>query len=251
MKAMTKTGRQDVKLQDFKNFQLNKNSGVNQIKQYFTKVLELKQKGEDFPVNLEQVWPLVYSEKRKALDVLKKNFIEGDDFNLHQMGEVVKINKLKNGVKIDAKLSVSCMEYFIARKVRPVFEVYRQVFHAKVKNEDGLYWIIKAMKNKEKRIIARRLVENFHLTQKKTSQLLCVAEKTVSSWSKAENWRQLNTDEFAPNILNIVDKIELPEEINDTILDISNKAARKLIAKQLKDFIKELNGKEGKYLQIT
>lgn len=27
------------------------------------------------------------------------------------------------------KLSISCMEFFIARKVRPVFEVYRQVFH--------------------------------------------------------------------------------------------------------------------------
>ena len=27
------------------------------------------------------------------------------------------------------KLSVSCMEFFVARKVRPVFEVYRQVFH--------------------------------------------------------------------------------------------------------------------------
>lgn len=26
-------------------------------------------------------------------------------------------------------LSVSCLEFFIARKVRPVFEVYRQVFH--------------------------------------------------------------------------------------------------------------------------
>lgn len=26
-------------------------------------------------------------------------------------------------------LSVSCLEFFIARKVRPVFEVYRKVFH--------------------------------------------------------------------------------------------------------------------------
>lgn len=26
-------------------------------------------------------------------------------------------------------LSVPCLEFFIARKVRPVFEVYRQVFH--------------------------------------------------------------------------------------------------------------------------
>ena len=32
-------------------------------------------------------------------------------------------------VKLEYNISVSCMEFFIARKVRPVFEVYRQVFH--------------------------------------------------------------------------------------------------------------------------
>lgn len=36
--------------------------------------------------------------------------------------------------KVDYKLSVSCLEFFIARKVRPVFEVYRQVFHKAINN---------------------------------------------------------------------------------------------------------------------
>ena len=35
---------------------------------------------------------------------------------------------------IDYYLTVSCMEFFIVRKVRPVFEVYRQVSHKTVKN---------------------------------------------------------------------------------------------------------------------
>ena len=38
-----------------------------------------------------------------------------------------------NNNKITYMLSTSCLEYFIARKVRPVFEVYRQVFHKAVK----------------------------------------------------------------------------------------------------------------------
>lgn len=240
-----RTGPQTSKLQEMNNFQLKKNSDASQIKQYFTEVLKLKQTGEEFPVDLELVWPLVYSEKRKAINVLKKEYIEGEDFYLEQMGEVVKINKLKNGVKIDAKLSVSCMEYFIAKKVRPVFEVYRQVFHKSVLDNGALFWILKAMKRKEKKIIGRRLFENFHLTQKKTAEVLGVAEKTVSHWKNSNNWEHLNTGEFVPNILNVVEKIELPEEIGDTILDISNKAARKLIAKQLKIFINELNGKGG------
>ena len=32
-------------------------------------------------------------------------------------------------------LSVPCLEFFIARKVRPVFEVYRQVFHTAANGE--------------------------------------------------------------------------------------------------------------------
>lgn len=33
------------------------------IRSYFEKVLELVESGEDFPVNLDDVWPLIYSDK--------------------------------------------------------------------------------------------------------------------------------------------------------------------------------------------
>ena len=113
---------------------LTKESSEEEIKAYFQKVLELKQSNKEFPVNLDEVWPLVYQRKQKALDILKSEFIEGDDYYLTQTGKVVEHSKLTNGVKIDAWLSVSCMEYFIARKVRRVFDVYRQVFHNTVES---------------------------------------------------------------------------------------------------------------------
>ena len=54
------------------------------------------------------------------------------------------------------KLSVSCLEYFIARKVRPVFEVYRQVFHAVINGDvemrqtiNGDYLILVGQRMKE------------------------------------------------------------------------------------------------------
>jgi hypothetical protein len=103
---------------------LKKSSTENEIKTYFQQGLELKQSGEEFPVNLELVWPLVYSAKEKAVRALKKDFIENEDFvALAQNGEGGKF------ASIDYKLSISCLEYFIARKVRPVFDVYRKVFH--------------------------------------------------------------------------------------------------------------------------
>lgn len=98
----------------------------NTIRVYFQKILELKNTGENFPVNLDSVFPLVYSEKGKAVRALKDNFIENEDYIVFSQNG----KNLKGGrTTIDYKLSVSCLEYFIAKKVREVFEVYRAVFH--------------------------------------------------------------------------------------------------------------------------
>lgn len=104
-------------------------STTSEIKRYFMAVLELSKSKEEFPVNLDAVYPLVYSQKGHSLRELKSKFIEGVDYYLSQNGKEVTVNNLVNGVKYDCYLSLPCMEFFIARKVRPVFDVYRQVFH--------------------------------------------------------------------------------------------------------------------------
>ena len=115
------------------NIILSKESSENELKGYFEAVLKLAQSANEFPINLEDVWMLVYSEKGKAVRALKKDFIEGIDYHLAQNGKVIKTAEIQNGITADYYLSTSCLEYFIARKVRPVFEVYRQVFHKAVK----------------------------------------------------------------------------------------------------------------------
>jgi hypothetical protein len=105
---------------------LTKSSVENEIKAYFQQVLELKQSGEEFPVSLDGVWPLVYGRKEEATRALKLDFIQEVDY------QVLRKNaeNLSGGRPVENYyLSVPCLEYFIARKVRPVFEVYRQVFH--------------------------------------------------------------------------------------------------------------------------
>lgn len=104
---------------------LTKSSSESDLKRYFTAVLELSKSDNKFPINLDEVWMLVYSAKEKAVRALKQNFFQDVDYQvLAQNGEN------PNGrPKTDYFLSLSCLEYFIARKVRPVFEVYRQVFH--------------------------------------------------------------------------------------------------------------------------
>lgn len=122
--------------------QLTKQSSEAEIKAYFCAVLNLAKSNEEFPVNLEEVWPLVYTEKGKAVRALKSNdlFMEGVDYislaqndkqdsPLAQNGKRLASGKFNGENKVTYMLSVPCLEFFIARKVRPVFEVYRQVFH--------------------------------------------------------------------------------------------------------------------------
>lgn len=117
--------------------QLTKQSTDQEIKAYFEEVLRMSRDSEEFPVNLDDVWPLVYAEKGKAVRALKTNelFVKDVDYILlAQNGKQVESNGKQDNSwggnnQITYMLSIPCLEFFFARKVRPVFEVYRQVFH--------------------------------------------------------------------------------------------------------------------------
>lgn len=127
---------------DFKH--LTKSSTSAEIKQYFKAVLKLSESNEDFPVNLDDVWPLVYSRKDEAVRTLKENFIqltenealrkkpERSDYDYMVVRERIPAGP-GFSIRENYMLSVPCLEFFIARKVRDVFEVYRQVFHKTAK----------------------------------------------------------------------------------------------------------------------
>ena len=108
------------------NLILTKESVPSDIERYFRGVLVLDQQEKVFSVNLDDVWQLCYPRKDQAVRELKTNFIENVDFIVfHKNGE----NPQGGRPKDDYYLTSACLEYFVARKVRPVFEVYRRVFH--------------------------------------------------------------------------------------------------------------------------
>ena len=134
--------------------QLTKQSSDSEIKAYFIQVLNLSRSKEEFPVNLDEVWPLVFNFRADAVRALAKNnlFVKDIDYQVFsknaENSEVLFHSKNKSNEEAsdnaktdkDGKnlggrpqntymLSVPCLEFFIARRVRPVFEVYRQVFH--------------------------------------------------------------------------------------------------------------------------
>jgi hypothetical protein len=102
--------------------------------------LELKQSGQEFPANLDEVWALAYSTKGSALRTLQSDFVQDVDFTV--INRNVKSDTVFGGFRNTAHyyLSVPCLEYFIAKKVKPVFEVYRSVFHKAVELHQQLAW---------------------------------------------------------------------------------------------------------------
>lgn len=124
--------------------QLTKQSTGLEIKAYFEEVLRMSRDSEEFPVNLDDVWPLVFGRKQEAVRALKNDrlFVENIDYQVlrknAQNSEVLRkdAENYQGGRPAEIyMLSVPCLEFFIARKVRPVFEVYRQVFHKVVSGE--------------------------------------------------------------------------------------------------------------------
>lgn len=137
------------------HLQLSKSSTEEQLKQYFMGIVELNKSSEEFPINLDDIWPIGYSRKDPAVRTLIAEFIEGEDYIIRNSSQVsdnqIFHRNVENSNKtqisdyqclrknaenskggrpaIEYFLSVSCAEYLIVRKCRPVFEVYRRVFH--------------------------------------------------------------------------------------------------------------------------
>lgn len=120
------------------HLQLSKSSTEEQLKQYFMGIVELNKSSEEYPINLDDIWPIGYTRKNNAVRDLKNAFYEGEDFIIKKRLQsadsqsLLKFEQQKIGGDFSTKdyfLSVSCAEYLIVRKCRPVFEIYRRVFH--------------------------------------------------------------------------------------------------------------------------
>lgn len=134
------------------NVILSKDSNPSDIERYFRSVLALDQQDNVFSVNLDDVWQLAYSRKDNAVRALKANFMENVDYIAIQKSENSSLPQNAEqdwggNNKVDYYITSACLEYFVARKVRPVFEVYRIVFHhavAQVQQQPSLQEQIQA-----------------------------------------------------------------------------------------------------------
>lgn len=78
------------------------------------------------------MWPLCYGRKSDAVEALAKDFLQDVDYKVIRQNPQ---NPFGGRPINEYHLTTSCFEFFIARKVRPVFEVYRKFFHKVRKGE--------------------------------------------------------------------------------------------------------------------
>ena len=99
------------------------------LEEYFSKVVNLSDsnKEDEFVVDIDDVWSLGYRRRQECVRALSKNFMEGIDYR------IVEEKKDAAGRPFQrTMITLKCMEFLIARRVRPVFEIYRKIFHAVV-----------------------------------------------------------------------------------------------------------------------
>ena len=149
--------------------QLTKESSQEELRAYFALVLDYAKTQDEFPVDLDDVWPIAYTQKGHAVRDLKESgiFFEGEDY-ISEKGKAIfpkfgenlpedetifsKNGKNKSEYSSEEKvetrgrkeekyrLSTSCLEYLIARKVHSVFEVYRKCLHATARRDVDFLW---------------------------------------------------------------------------------------------------------------
>lgn len=112
--------------------QLSKEADDNLLEMYFRAILELAKISEtEFIVDFDKVWPIAYKDKRSAIHELKDKFIK--DIDYQTVRRKVQASNMAGFVYSDMYLmNVPCLEYFVARRVPRVFEIYRRVFHKTV-----------------------------------------------------------------------------------------------------------------------
>lgn len=164
---------------------LSKDSSSDELRQYFSKILELARSGKDYPVNLDEVWMLVYSERGKAVRALKENFIEGEDYTSFAQNGKTATGGYKYTVYM---LSTSCLEYFIARKIRAIFEVYRTVFHKVASRElsrkELAQMVLEAEEEKERLMLENK--QQNETIQQQNIQIAAMSEEIVEMKQKTD-----------------------------------------------------------------
>ena len=133
------------------------------LKNYLANVITLGQSTDRFPVDLDDVWRLIYTQKKNAVRELERNplYKEGSEYEIREIDDFIfsTNGKNKSGHEDDSEietrgrkqqkyhLSVRCLEHFVLHRLPAMFEVYRQALHIAAQKTEGV--LLSAMATNE------------------------------------------------------------------------------------------------------
>lgn len=95
---------------------LTQESSPAKIREYFQFCLYMMRQGADMPVGLSEVWQLAFGTYEEAEEELKKDFIEGIDFDYSPKNK-------------EYSMTVTCAEGLAFRKKPHLRFIFREVFY--------------------------------------------------------------------------------------------------------------------------
>lgn len=107
---------------------------------YFADVHDRWLGGEQYPYDLEELVPTVFSHKKGAIRELTDKYTQDVDFRQTPIFEQDETSV--SGVRKTDKyhLTCECFEHMVAKRNKAVFAVYSQIFHAAVEERKTQMW---------------------------------------------------------------------------------------------------------------
>jgi hypothetical protein len=98
------------------------------VSPYLAYMFNAEKSADPFPIDFDRVWHFVYPTRTVARSSLvdSEEFCEGKDYRIDKG---VGSRRGPQGAGIEEErimLSIQCLEFYVARRHRLIFEVYRQ-----------------------------------------------------------------------------------------------------------------------------
>lgn len=98
------------------HLQLSKSSTTEQLKQYFMGIVAMNESNEEFPINLDDIWPLGYTRKNDAVRTLRNEFIDGEDFIVKDSSQLSDFQRLRKNAQQNKQESDFCSSDLRSKK---------------------------------------------------------------------------------------------------------------------------------------
>lgn len=101
-----------------------------QMRKYFMGRKAALESGEEFPVDLDDVWPFAFARKDTAVRALKRFFQEWKDYTVHHNLGAIDGYGTRGHPRIIYKLAIRTLDRLICIKNQTIHDIFLDVFNA-------------------------------------------------------------------------------------------------------------------------